>query len=388
VLDADFVTGSRLFLELEPMQIETYLLKKAGQLTCRVAPTLRDTILIEAVARPGDDGPLSMPEVCVGLAAIHGGSRLRQALACLLMQTYPRHLYEIIVVHDGRHDDVRAIVDEAQRSSDVRVREVGAGAGEGPLARAAVLDATAAPIIGHTDDYCSPPGDWIEAAVLRFDEDTAVVSGPVFAGPESHPKYMEVPGTRPDPAERERWRTDLFPIANTFYRRSAITAVGGFDRKHARGDTSALGWDTEVAWRLHRAGWQVRFLETLPMSTVFRPGAGRSFGAQVRRASELPALYSEVPEVRAQLVAGVFASRQSMYFDMMLAGAAVAAARRNPRWLLVAVPWLGIVSRRFGVWPPNKWKPSAKVIARIGMLNLLWLMGFIIGSIRARKVVL
>ena len=113
--------------------------------------------------------------------------------------------------------------------------------------------------------------------------DTAAISGPIFAGPDSHPKYLDVPGTRPDPAERERWRTDLFPIANVFYRTSAARALGGFDERLERRSGSLFGWETDLSWRLERAGWQVRFCETLAISTVFRPPASNSPLEQVRR---------------------------------------------------------------------------------------------------------
>jgi hypothetical protein len=251
-----------------------------------------------------------------------------------------------------------------------------------------VLHESRATIVGNTDDSSILPGDWIEAAVTRFDDDTAAITGPIFAGPDSYPKYLEVPGTRPDPAERELWRTDLFPIANVFYRTSAALAAGGFDEESSGDHGTPIGWDADLAWRLHRAGWQVRFVETLSISTVFRPAESSSPLAQIAHAEQLPLLYASVPEVRRQLVAGVFASRQSMYFDLMLVGAFVALRRRSFGWLLSAVPWLGIVSKRFGVWPPRKWLPSAKVVAKIGVLNLVWLLGFIKGSIRARKVVL
>jgi glycosyltransferase involved in cell wall biosynthesis len=385
----DTLDGSRLFLELEPMPVETYLAKKAGQAIRRLAGGMRDTIVLELSARPGDDGPLpAMPEVSVAVSAVNGGDRLRATLSDLQQQTYPRDRYEIVVLHDGRRDEVRAIVAEARTNGAAPVRELVEDAVEGAVIRNQALRETRAAIIAHTDDSSILPGDWIEAGVMRFDDDTAAISGPVFAGPDSHPKYLDVPGTRPDPAERERWRTDLFPIANVFYRTSAARAVGGFDGRLQRADASAFGWETDLAWRLERAGWHARFCETVTVSTVFQPPASRSPMEQVRRAEHLPAAYARLPEVRSQLVGGVFASRQTMYFDALLAGAGLAVWRRNPTWLVASIPWLGQVSRRFGVWPPRKWAPSAKVVGKIGAYHLLWLAGFIKGSIRARRIVL
>lgn len=387
---ADVVDGSRLLLELEPMPIEAYLMKKAGQAVRSRASSMRDTILLELSARPGDDGPLpAMPDVSVAVSAVNGGDRLRATLAALQEQTYPRDRYEIVVLHDGRRSEVRTIIAEARSQGGAPVRELVEDAVEGAAIRNQALRETRAPIVAHTDDSSILPGDWIEAGVMRFDDDTAAISGPVFAGPDSHPKYFDVPGTRPDPAERERWRTDLFPIANVFYRTSAARAAGGFDDRLHRATTGpAFGWETDLAWRLERAGWQVRFCETVAISTVFRPPASSSPMEQVRRAEQMPDAYARMPEVRSQLVGGVFASRQTMYFDALLAGTALSVWRRNPKWLIASVPWFGQVSRRFGVWPPRKWAPSTKVVGKIGAYHLLWLAGFIKGSIKARRIVL
>ncbi len=386
-----FVDGARLFLELEPMTIESYTARKLGQAARRLQPSMRDTILFQLVPRPGDDGPLeSTPHVTAAVSAVSGGERLRQALAALEEQTYPRDRYDVIVLHDGRDDGVHAIVDAVRLKSTISIRELVEQATEGAMSRNQALRETRAAIVGHTDDSCILPADWIEAAVLRFDEDTAAVTGPVFAGPDSHPKYMDVPGTRPDPAERERWRTDLFPISNVFYRSSAARAIGGFNEGFGfgSGTNAAFGWDGDLAWRLHRAGWRVRFCETLAISTVFRGPASAPALANVRRAEELVGAYDAVPSSRLELVANVFASRQTMYFDALLLGAGLAVLRRNRVWLLLSIPWFSQVSRRVGLWPPRKWLPSGTVVAKIGGLHLLWFAGFIKGSIRSRRIVL
>jgi hypothetical protein len=378
-----YIDASRLFLELEPMPIEAYVARKAAGAVRRLAPSMRDTLLLELSSRPGDDGPLpSAPDVSVVVGAVSGGHDLRTVLNDLKQQTYPADRYEIVVLHDGL-EGARAVVAEAQANSPVTVRELVGDAADAVPGRNRALQEVRAPIVGHTDDSALLPRDWIEAAVMRFDDDTAVVSGPVFAGPDSHPKYFDVPGTRPDPAERERWRTDLFPIVNVFYRASVVRAVGGFDRR-----IGTVAWPTDLAWRVERAGWRSRFCETLSISSVFRGPERFSPLDEVRRAAELPRLYARVPELRTELVGGLFASRQTMYMDVLLAGAALTVTRRNPKWLVAAVPWLAQVSRRFGLWPPRKWIPSSRVITKMGVLHVLWLAGFIAGSVRARKVIL
>jgi hypothetical protein len=99
-------------------------------------------------------------------------------------------------------------------------------------------------------------------------------------------------------------------------------------------------------------------------------------------------MYVAVPELKGSLLGGVFASTSTMYFDMMLVGAALAARQRRVPWLLAALPWLGLISKRLDVWPPTQWRHTARMGARLGALHLAWLTGFVKGSVKAKKVVL
>jgi hypothetical protein len=99
-------------------------------------------------------------------------------------------------------------------------------------------------------------------------------------------------------------------------------------------------------------------------------------------------MYARIPKLRGQLLGGVFASKSTMYFDLLLAGTALAASRRRWPWLLVALPWLGLISKRVDVWPPTQWPHSARMGARLGALHLAWLTGFLRGAIKAKRIVL
>jgi hypothetical protein len=244
-------------------------------------------------------------------------------------------------------------------------------------------------ISAHTNDSCRLPADWIEAAVLRFDEDTAIVSGPVFALEDSDPRFLQVPGLRPEPADNEIWRDDLFPACNVFYRTAVAVDAGGFSRKFETDDGgAAAGWDTELAWRLQRLGWRAQFREEAFAFRSFPRPPGRRVFAEHKKASEIPQMYARIPRLRGQLLGGVFASKSTMYFDLLLAGAALAASRRRWPWLLAALPWLGLISKRVDVWPPTQWRHSARMGARLGALHLAWLTGFLRGAIKAKRIVL
>ena len=231
----------------------------------------------------------------------------------------------------------------------------------------------------------------IESAITWFDGDTAVITGPIFAADGSMERYLEVAGTRPDPDEKSPPSEHMFPITNTFYRNAVALAAGGFADSFDSQSGPRLGWDTELAWRLRRLGWNSRFREEVYQFRVFpRDAANAGWPRrEMRIAAQVPMLLARAPEyANRTLVSGIFVSRQTMYFDLAAAGIALAAARRQRRWLLVAAPWVGTVSSRIDVWPVRNWPHSAKTVAGIGARQGLWLAGFVVGSIKARRIAL
>jgi hypothetical protein len=389
----DYVTADRPFLEMEPMLIETYALRKGADLIRSVVPSTRGALVLELSPRVGERGDWKagdQPKVSVLVSVVNGGVQLEDTLASLRQQTYPADLCEIILMHDGRRADVGRHIDSLRADGVFAVRDIVVGEVEGPHARNQAMAEAGGDISAHTDDASRLPPDWIEAAITRFDEDTAVVAGPVFAMAGSDPPFLDVPGLRPDPADKGIYREDLYPISNVFYRTDVALAAGGFSRTFSRnGSLPSAGWDAELPWRLQRTGWQTRFRQEVYAFRRFPAASGGWVPDQMKKAGELPRLYSTIPELGERtLTAGLFASRQTMYFDLMLAGAAAAAAKRRWPWLLLALPWLGLVSRRMDLWPPREWKDSAKMAAKIGALHLVWLGGFLKGSIKARRPVL
>jgi hypothetical protein len=388
----DFVKGENLFMELDNLAIGPYAARKAGALVQGVLPASRDTIVMEIspripqrIAWRTADGPT----VSVVVAAPRGGEQLRATFASLGSQTY-RHPYEIIVLHDGERDDVIEAVADLKANSKAPVRDIITKRPEGPHARNLAAAAATGDILAHTDDTCEPPPDWLEGAVRQFDDDTGLVAGPIFAMPGSFPRFMEIPGLRPEPAEGEAWREDLFPVANVFYRTAVAIAAGGFSVSFEEdAGRAASGWDTDLAWRLRRNGWQARFREEVCMFRRFPAPEGPWALDQARKAADMPSLYRSVPEAAAGSPKfGPFASTQTMYFDLLAAGAAVALARRRWPWLLLALPWLSANSKRMDFWPPTAWNHSARMTAKLGLLHTAWLAGLLRGSLKTRRPLL
>ncbi len=389
-----YVASERAFLEMEPLNLQDYAARKVRQSVMRGVPSLRDVLVLELSGRVGDDLPLKTATdhltVSVVVAVRHGGERLRQLLATLTAQTYERSLYELIVLHDGSRVDTAALIAESAENAGCHVRALVVTPAEGPDARNRAMAEARGDITAHTEDGCDLPEDWIQAAVAWFDGDTAVVAGPVFGAAGSEARHFAVPCSRPDPDEKGICSRMMFPITNVFYRTAVVLAAGGFGDVPGAGEGS-LGWDTALAWQLHGSGWRIRFRDEVYQFRLFSPEAAGSRGLrrQFHRAAQVPALMARVPEYRRRtLVGGIFASKQSMYFDLSLAGAGLALAQRRRAWLLLAVPWLAAISQRVDLWPVRNWPESMRTVARIGVRQAVWLAGFVRGSIKARRPVL
>ena len=392
----DYVVGDRAFLEMEPLNLQDYALRKVRSAITSAVPGTRDVIVAELSPRAGDDIPIKSrtesPRVSVFVSVSQGGDGLRQALSALLNQTFPADRLEIVVLHDGSKADVHTIVSDAQGTTEITLRETVLPTTESPMTRNLAMAETDSDISAHMDDLCRPPEDWIDSALAWFDADTGTGTGPVFLRDGSESRFLEVPGSRPDPDDKGMSPQAIFPIVNVFYRTGVAQAVGGFDHSFSQnGGEPSLGWDTELAWRLHRSGWRARFREEVYQLRLYPPDTSRNewVRKQIRSAEQLPAFVARVPEFgRASLVSGVFASKETMYFDFAAAGIVLAAAGRRWPLLLLCLPYLATLNPRVDIWPPSNWRGSVRTVSRITMRQAVWLVGFIRGSIKARRLVL
>jgi hypothetical protein len=389
VRHCECVTANRVLFGLQPLSVDTYLAKKAAQLTRRLAPSLRDTLLAE-IAHRVEAPPVPETErldVSVVVSVTTSAEALRGTLDALEAQDYPGERWEVLILHDGEDADVRATITAHRSMGRPDVRDLVLRHPEGPRARNAAMASARGEFVAHIDDRCSPPAEWLKSAMLRVDGDVGALTGPVYPLPGSEPRYLEAPGLRSDRWDGKAAGEFLFPIGNALYRRAAALGAGGFrERLDRHGRDPSAGWDSELAWRLQRMGWQAKFRPELITHRMFPGPPGFILTYQMRRASELPRLYAGVPELRRGLLAGLFASRGTLSFDVMLVAAGLACARRRRRWLLLGVPWL--LMSRVQPWPPGRWPQSARLLAKMGALHFVWLAGFLKGSAKARRLVL
>jgi hypothetical protein len=242
-------------------------------------------------------------------------------------------------------------------------------------------------VCAHMDDECHAPPMWIRTLASTLDEATGVVTGPILEDESSYPCFLVLPGSR------VMWiHKGLYPIYNVAYLRAPALAAGGFDSTAYSSQRAPLplGWDTELAWRLQRLGWQGKYLKDLFLFRHYTAPQRRTWIRENwRLAQDLPGTVSLAPELgRPLLTAGYFAGSNTLCFDLLALGMAATLVRRSLRWSMLALPWL-VWNRTYAdIWPPGRWLWTTRVGAALTARHIIWMCGLAVGSFKARRLVL
>ena len=185
-------------------------------------------------------------------------------LAGLERQTYSD--FEVIVVNGPSHDETELVLEKFR--SKIRVGtcpEACIG-----LSRNIGIEIAAGDVVAFVDDDGVPRDAWLETIASGYsNEAVSAVGGFVFDAKnrciqwavctctrdgnvltDTPPPYARYQGKRSDPFL-------YFPGCNMSFRRSCLTAVGGFNEQ-----ISACYDDVEVCCRLHDAGYNFSMLST------------------------------------------------------------------------------------------------------------------------------
>jgi glycosyltransferase involved in cell wall biosynthesis len=257
---------------------------------------------------------------------------LNRCLAALFSQTMNPSDYEIVVVDDGATEHTKQTVLAWTVKSGPCVRYLVNEGRHGPAAaRNKGWQAAHAELIAFTDDDCIPAPDWLSVGSAPFKDPTVHgLSGRIIVPIPSVPTDYEqtVAGLEHGP----------FATANCFYRRRALSSVGGFDERF----TVAWREDTDLEFALRRRRYRlVRELSAV----VVHPVRPATWGISVRlqRNNLFNALlYKKYPDLYRRFIQPMAPWRYYMTLTALVgAGCALAAGSMWAAALCLSV-WLGL----------------------------------------------
>lgn len=208
-------------------------------------------------------------------------ARLDGCLRALEAQTYPAHLYEVVVVDNDSAEAVGPVVARYSRARVVREPRPGSYA-----ARNAGLMHTRGEVVAFTDADCLPAPDWVEKGVASLARGGArsVVAGriEVFARAGGRPNAVEQYETLFALAQGEFVRRYGFgATANLFAWRHAFERAGPFLAE------VKSGGDLEWGRRAAGCGYSVEYDEEVCVRHPARASLSQLYSKMVRTAGGL-----------------------------------------------------------------------------------------------------
>lgn len=182
--------------------------------------------------------------VSVIVPVYNGESIITMLIDSLLAQSYPRHLYEIIVVENGSTDRTIEVVSAYPEVQLLRSVERGPAA-----ARNLGIAHSKADVIAFTDADCIAEPNWLEELVRAYsDLGVGGVAGEIIAYQHAHQTDVERFSDETSLLQNyisgsHEFLPHLY-TANASYRREALIKVNGFNPKFATGE------DVELSWRM------------------------------------------------------------------------------------------------------------------------------------------
>jgi glycosyltransferase involved in cell wall biosynthesis len=284
------------------------------------------TVSAVQLAHPAAASAGVRPMVSVVIPTRNRAVTLADTLAALVAQDYPADRLEVIVVDNDSVDDTEAVVRRAGAGAPIAVRYFRKDDRGPAAARNFGVARARGEVIAFTDSDCTMDPTWVERGVRRIAAGAALVAGPVVpvVDPRRVPSffYHQTDHRRPNL---------LFPTANVMYRRAVLDAVGDFDERFGTypWGTPIGGEDIDLAWRARRAGYAAAWADDAPVYHEASSVSARTWLIEPVRAQLLPRMVARIPELRRELTAGLFISREALAFYPAVAGLAAAL---GPWW--------------------------------------------------------
>ncbi len=171
----------------------------------------------------------------------------------------PELLIDIVVVDNGSRDGTADVVAEAAVDSPIPIRRVYLAEPGLARARNAGILASCGEILLFTDDDCLVTPDWLASAlrVMQAEPAIGLAGGQVrLHNPRDLPETI-----KPSPhLERPGRPADLHALVlgcNMALRRSVLDRIGLFDERFGAGSRFKSSEDTDMVYRIYRAGCEV-----------------------------------------------------------------------------------------------------------------------------------
>lgn len=219
---------------------------------------------------------LSNPFVSVIIPVFNDAERLKACLKALENQTYPKTLYEVIVVDNGSDEGIEGVV--SQFGQAVATHESRPGS---YVARNKGISLAKGDIIAFTDADCIPALDWIEKGVANLLRvpNCGLVAGKIeiFAKDPAHPTAVELFETLTALAQEDFLEEGRFgATANLFTFKSVIEDVGSFD------STLKSAGDNEWGKRVFSAGYKQIYADDTCVNHPARYSLAELYKSHVR----------------------------------------------------------------------------------------------------------
>jgi len=212
-----------------------------------------------------------LPHVSVLIATKNREHLLRDTLAALIAQRWPRDRYDVLIADNGSTDDTRDVVESAARQSDaprISYRYV-ATPGKSHAVNA-LFDEVTADFIALTDDDVLPEPTWLCALARAFEESGAdFIAGRILPRWETEPPSWlssDLLGVLAIPDNGDARLTigpdgdgkDVMTVgANMAVRSAVVRHIGGFRSDLGKlSGTLRTGEDHEFFLRMLNAGYR------------------------------------------------------------------------------------------------------------------------------------
>jgi GT2 family glycosyltransferase len=240
--------------------------------------------------------------------------------------------------------------------------------------------------VAFVDDDCTVEPRWVAALTEAFaDGEVGLVQGRTRPAGDAGPN---------DRTLDNRSGNGLFESCNIAYRREVLEALGGFDESFGREfsrkpslrskNRLPLGEDTDLGWRVRRAGWRAAFANDAVVRHAVFPGRFADSVREEWRKRQFPYVVRRIPELRDALPRGRwFLRRQSPSAQLALLGGLLTIVGRSTGVRMIgpalAAPYVRWVLRR---------EPSLGLAARQAVRDAVGSAALVAGSVQQRTLLL